>query len=82
MDYGVPRADVVTGFKTEMDQSTPCKNNLLGVKGVGELGTIGAAPTVVNAVADALARAGKAKLSPQLQMPMSPSKIWELMQAG
>ena len=82
MDYGVPRADVVTGFKTEMDQSTPCKNNLLGVKGVGELGTIGAAPTVVNAVADALARAGKAKLSPQLQMPMSPSKIWELMQAA
>jgi carbon-monoxide dehydrogenase large subunit len=52
------------------------------VKGVGELGTIGAAPTVVNAVADALARAGKANLSPQLQMPMSPSKIWELMQSA
>ena len=43
-----------------MDQSTPCKNNPLGVKGVGELGTIGATPCVVNAVADALARNGHA----------------------
>jgi hypothetical protein len=33
----------------------PCKNNPLGVKGVGELGTIGATPAVVNAVVDALA---------------------------
>ncbi len=38
----------------------PCRNNPLGVKGVGELGTIGATPAVVNAVVDALARAGHA----------------------
>lgn len=54
MDYAVPRADIAAAmFKTEMDQSTPCLNNPLGVKGVGELGTIGATPAVVNAVADA-----------------------------
>jgi carbon-monoxide dehydrogenase large subunit len=59
MDYCAPRADVMAcDFVTEMDESTPCKNNPLGVKGVGELGTIGAGPSVVNAVADALARAG------------------------
>ena len=66
-------------FKTEMDQSTPCKNNLLGVKGVGELGTIGGAPSVVNAVADAVARAGRADRAPQLQMPLTPVKLWQAL---
>jgi aerobic carbon-monoxide dehydrogenase large subunit len=81
MDYCAPRADIMQGnFKTEMDQSTPCKNNLLGVKGVGELGTIGATPAVVNAVADALARAGRTDLTAQLQMPMTPANVWALMQ--
>ena len=37
----------------------PCRTNPLGVKGVGELGTIGATPALVNAVADALARNGR-----------------------
>jgi carbon-monoxide dehydrogenase large subunit len=82
MDYAAPRADIVNGFKTEMDQSTPCLTNPLGVKGVGELGTIGATPSVVNAVADALARGGMAALAPQLQMPLSPSRLWHLMQLG
>ena len=79
MDYCAPRADNAPVFKTEMDESTPCLNNPLGVKGVGELGTIGAVPTVVNAVADALARHGFAKQSSQLQMPISPSRLWQLM---
>ncbi len=82
MDYAVPRADILRGsFVTEMDQSVPCKNNPLGVKGVGELGTIGATPSLVNAVADALARGGRADLSPQLQMPLSPGRMWERMHA-
>ena len=81
MDYAAPRADLAPPFRTEMDESTPCLNNPLGVKGVGELGTIGAAPTVVNAVADALARHGKAAQSPLLQMPLSPSRLWHWMQA-
>ncbi|GAB3470614.1 carbon monoxide dehydrogenase [Polaromonas eurypsychrophila] len=81
MDYAAPRAGDTPPFLTEMDQSTPCLNNPLGVKGVGELGTIGAGPSVVNAVADALARAGLAAQSPHLQMPLSPSRLWGLIQA-
>ena len=57
MDYALPRVDMVKSFKTSLDQSTPCLTNPLGVKGVGELGTIGATPAVVNAVVDALERA-------------------------
>ena len=81
MDYALLRADGVPPFKTEMDQSTPCRNNPLGVKGVGELGTIGAAPSVFSAVADALARNGLGHLSGRLQMPLSPSRLWQLMQS-
>jgi carbon-monoxide dehydrogenase large subunit len=80
MDYAAPRAGDSPDFKTEMDQSVPCLNNRLGVKGVGELGTIGAGPSVVNAVADALVRAGMPALAPQLQMPLSPARMWALMQ--
>ena len=42
MDYAMPRIDMGVGFVHELDQSTPCQNNPLGAKGVGELGTIGA----------------------------------------
>ncbi len=81
MDYAVPRAhDIQATFRTEMDESTLCRNNALGVKGVGELGTIGATPCVVNAVADALARAGRPELAPRLQMPLTPSRLWTLLQ--
>ncbi len=82
MDYTAPRADdMACDFVTTTDESTPCKNNPLGVKGVGELGTIGATPSVVNAVADALTRAGFAALAPQLQMPLTPARVWGLLQA-
>jgi len=80
MDYTAPRADdMACDFVTSMDESTPCKNNPLGVKGVGELGTIGATPCIVNAVADALARGGRRDLTTQLQMPLSPARLWTLM---
>ena len=79
MDYTAPRADEVPLFVTRMDESTPCKNNPLGVKGVGELGTIGATPCVVNAVCDALARAGRADLAPRVQMPVTPARLWALI---
>ena len=80
MDYTAPRAGDCPDFKTEMDPSVPSTNNPLGVKGVGELGTIGATPAVVNAVADALARAGQGRLATQLQMPLTPARVWELLQ--
>ncbi|MCW5651211.1 MAG: xanthine dehydrogenase family protein molybdopterin-binding subunit [Ramlibacter sp.] len=82
MDYCAPRADLLAGdFVTEMDESTPCKNNPLGLKGVGELGTIGATPSVVNAVADALARGGFAVATPGLQMPLTAGKLWQVLAA-
>src|SRR6478609_1817339 len=81
MDYAAPRADIVDcEFVTEMNETVPCKNNPLGVKGVGELGTIGAAPSIVNAVADAVARAGKPEAAPLLQMPLTAPKLWEILQ--
>jgi len=77
MDYAVPHADVMqVDFVTEMDESIPCKTNVLGVKGVGELGTIGATPAVVNAIAHALAQNGHGHKTPQLQMPLTPLNVW------
>jgi carbon-monoxide dehydrogenase large subunit len=82
MDYAMPRADIVQRFRTELDQSTPCRTNSLGVKGVGELGTIGATPAAVSAVADALVRAGRPELVDRLQMPLTPARIWQLLHGG
>jgi aerobic carbon-monoxide dehydrogenase large subunit len=79
MDYFMPRANIIREFVHELDQSIPCRNNPLGVKGVGELGTIGATPAVVNAVADALVRAGRADQASKLQMPVTPAKVWEAL---
>lgn len=83
MDYAIPHADIMPEFfTTHMDQSIPCKNNVLGVKGVGELGTIGATPSVINAVADALARNGHQGKAQALQMPVTPSRLWDLLTAN
>jgi carbon-monoxide dehydrogenase large subunit len=83
MDYAAPRADVVAcDFVTEMNETVPCKNNPLGVKGVGELGTIGATPCVFNAVVDALARAGRSDAARQLQMPLTAPKIWDVLNSA
>ena len=54
MDYCLPRADNFKHINTSTDESIPCKSNPLGAKGVGELGTVGATPTIVNAVLNAL----------------------------
>jgi aerobic carbon-monoxide dehydrogenase large subunit len=81
MDYAVPHADIMPKmFETHMDERIPCKNNVLGVKGVGELGTIGATPALVNAVADALARQGRSALSARLQMPLTAYRLWSQLQ--
>jgi len=76
-DYAMPRADLARGFfKTEFDTSIPCLTNILGVKGVGELGTIGATPATVNAVIDALDHAGLGRSAERVQMPLTPPKVW------
>ena len=75
-DYAMPRADVTKVFETRFDTSIPCLTNPLGVKGVGELGTIGATPAVVNAVIDALDRHGLGRAAEALQMPLTSEKVW------
>lgn len=79
MDYAMPHADGFLGFKTQFDTSIPCTTNVLGVKGVGELGTIGATPAVVNAVVDALDHAGLGKLGEGLQMPLTAERVWRAL---
>jgi carbon-monoxide dehydrogenase large subunit len=76
MDYAMPRADIAPMFKTEFDISIPCALNPLGVKGVGELGTIGATPAVMNAVIDALDHAGLGRAAERLRMPATPERVW------
>jgi aerobic carbon-monoxide dehydrogenase large subunit len=79
LDYAVPRSEMIRHFATAMDESTPCRNNSMGVKGVGELGTIGATPAVVNAVVDVLARAGTGQRALALQMPLTSEKVWRAL---
>ena len=79
MDYALPHADGFRAFKTEFDTSVPCITNLLGAKGVGELGTIGATPAVVNAVVDALAHAGLGREAEAVQMPLTGECVWRAL---
>jgi carbon-monoxide dehydrogenase large subunit len=75
MDYAVPKASFLPHFETERTV-TPSPVNPLGVKGVGEAGTIACSPAVVNAVVDALAHLGVR----HLDMPLKAEKIWRLLQ--
>ena len=79
MDYALPHADVFIGFKTAFDESVPCLTNGLGAKGVGELGTIGATPAVVNAVIDALDHAGIGRDAERMQMPLTSEVVWRAL---
>ncbi|MEO8508419.1 MAG: xanthine dehydrogenase family protein molybdopterin-binding subunit [Betaproteobacteria bacterium] len=78
-DYALPRADMIRHFAMTTDEGTPSTNNHLGVKGVGELGTIGATPAVVNAVLDALAGAGLGVRADRLQMPFTAERVWRAL---
>jgi len=72
MDYGMPRADTMPDVESELEE-VPCKTNPLGVKGIGESGTIGAPPTVINALIDALEPLGVN----HIDMPATPARVWE-----
>ena len=78
MDYAMPRADDVPYYDVDHSCQTPCTHNPLGVKGCGEAGAIGSPPAVVNAVVDALQRAGKTEVT-HIDMPLSPSRVWAAM---
>jgi len=72
MDYAMPRADQVPDFDMHFDESVPTAMNPLGAKGVGEAGCHGATPAVVNAVIDALSSRGVK----QIDMPLTPERVW------
>ena len=71
MDYAMPRADDLPRFNSHL-QPSPATSNPLGVKGVGESGTVGALPAIANAIADALASYGVTGI----EMPATPERIW------
>ncbi len=71
MDYAIPRADEVPVAEIH-HVVTASPYNPLGAKGLGEAGTIGLPPAVVNAVVDALAPLGVR----DLDMPLTPARIW------
>jgi carbon-monoxide dehydrogenase large subunit len=74
MDYAVPRAHMMPWIESD-HTTTPSPVNPLGVKGVGEAGTIGCSPAVVNSVVDALSPLGIR----HVDMPLTPEKIWKLI---
>jgi carbon-monoxide dehydrogenase large subunit len=76
-DYCMPRADNFCAFELA-ENSTPTDKNPLGVKGVGEAGTIGAIPAVMNAVNSALAAIG----APPVELPATAEKLWRAIQQG
>jgi carbon-monoxide dehydrogenase large subunit len=71
MDYAVPRADMVPDIET-LSTVTPSPHHPLGVKGIGETGTIASTATVYNAVLDALRPLGV----DQVDMPLTPERVW------
>jgi aerobic carbon-monoxide dehydrogenase large subunit len=76
MDYAIPKASQLPWLETG-HTITPSPVNPMGVKGVGEAGTIGCSPAVVNSVVDALSTLGVK----HLDMPMTPERVWRAMKA-
>ncbi len=75
MDYAMPRAHDAPMINV-VSHPVPTKSNALGAKGCGEAGTSGGLPSVANAVIDALSEYG----INQLEMPMTPARIWQAIQ--
>jgi carbon-monoxide dehydrogenase large subunit len=76
MDYAMPRAEDMPHLQTEFS-NVPCTTNPLGIKGVGESGTIGAPPAVMNAIVDALRQVGV----DHVDMPATPYRVWKAIAA-
>ncbi len=76
-DYLVPSAADLPSFVTDRTES-PSTTNVLGVKGVGEAGTIASTPAVVNAIVDAVRHFGV----DDIQMPCTPMRVWQAIHTG
>ncbi|HVZ10146.1 xanthine dehydrogenase family protein molybdopterin-binding subunit [Rhodopila sp.] len=77
MDYAMPRADTMCGV-TIKSNPHPTPSNLLGVKGAGEAGCVGALPAVMIAIVNALKPLGVK----ELDMPATPLRVWQAIQAA
>jgi carbon-monoxide dehydrogenase large subunit len=77
MDYCVPRADIVPSIAVDFNP-VKSKSNPLGVKGVGEGGTVAATPTVMNAIIDALSSLGIS----DVPMPATGERVWQALQGA
>jgi aerobic carbon-monoxide dehydrogenase large subunit len=77
VDYYVPSAADLPRWTTDRTE-TPATTNPLGVKGVGEAGTIASTPAVVNAIVDALRPFGVT----DVRMPCSPERVWRALQSA
>lgn len=77
LDYAMPRADDMPPIRRR-DRPVPSGSNMLGVKGAGELGTVGATPTVMSALIDALTPAGVTAID----MPATPQAVWRALQGA
>src|SRR6266700_6571286 len=77
MDYAIPRADTMPVIAVDFSP-VPSLSNPLGIKGVGEGGTVAATPTVINAILDALAPLGVN----DVPMPATPERIWRAIQGA
>ena len=78
MDYAMPRAGTFPTFDNTLDDSVPAKSNPIGAKGVGESGTVGSTPTVMNAIMDALWPLGVRNI----RMPATPLRVWQAIQGA
>ena len=76
-DYAIPRADVLPDIEV-LSTVTPSPHHPLGVKGIGEAGTIASTAAVYNAVLDALQPFGVESV----QMPLTPERVWRAIQSG
>jgi carbon-monoxide dehydrogenase large subunit len=77
MDYALPRATLLPAMDTALDQEAPSTTGLLGAKGAGEGGALGAPPAAVSAVIDALREFG----TEHLDMPLLPERIWRIIRS-
>ena len=77
MNYTMPRAGDLPNFNINHN-TTHCTHNPLGVKGVGEVGSIGVPPAVINAVVDALSPLGVT----HMEMPATSERVWQAIQAA
>ncbi|MEE9471118.1 MAG: molybdopterin cofactor-binding domain-containing protein, partial [Gemmatimonadota bacterium] len=77
MEYALPKASFLPNYELHRT-TTPTPVNPLGAKGIGEAGTIGGTPCVLNAIVDALSPFG----TRHIDMPARPEKIWHVMQGS